>query len=494
MSSLPVPSLKFLAGGGEMGQRIRAMDWSATPLGPPDNWPGSLRTLVQVMLMSGQPMFIAWGPERIMLYNDGYAPMCANKHPWALGKPFSAVWADIIAAVGPIMDAAYAGIPTYMDDIEFLMTRHGQQVETHFSFGYTPVHDHDDHIAGMFCTALEITAKVAEAKARQADAQRLTEMFEQAPSAIAVLRGPTYIFDVANSAYQRLVAKKDFVGQPVAEVMPDLLEQGFADLLDRVYSTGEPFVGSGVPITVLDPETGTSTERVMDFVYQPMRNADGQVDAIFVEVVDATERHNVEKMQALLTEEMGHRIKNQMAVVQAIVNQTLRGAPDIRAARQLINDRLVALASAHDLLLRGKGERASVLKLIETAMEPYGRTNERQISIVGTDIELAPKAALSLALILHELATNAVKYGALSVPEGRLEIQSNAAMVDGRSVFNLTWKEAGGPSVSEPSSLGFGTRLLRGGITGVANSVELTYAPIGFSFSLTASTVEILSS
>ena len=114
--------------------------------------------------MSGQPMFIAWGPERVMLYNDGYAPMCANKHPWALGKPFSEVWADIIDAVGPIMDAAYAGIPTYMDDIEFLMTRHGQQVETHFSFGYTPVHDHDDLIAGMFCTALEITAKVARSE------------------------------------------------------------------------------------------------------------------------------------------------------------------------------------------------------------------------------------------------------------------------------------------------------------------------------------------
>ena len=218
------------------------------------------------------------------------------------------------------------------------------------------------------------------------------------------------------------------------------------------------------------------------------------VDAIFVEVADVTERHNVEKTQALLSQELAHRIKNQMAVVQAIVNQTLRGTPDVGAARQLINDRLGALASAHDLLLHGKGERASVLKLIETAMAPYGRSNERQISITGTDVELGPKAALSLALILHELATNAVKYGALSVPEGRLDIQSTTTTVEGRWTFNLTWTEAGGPPVCEPSASGFGTRLLRGGITGVANRVELTYAITGFSFSLTTSADEILSS
>ncbi|SEP80993.1 Two-component sensor histidine kinase, contains HisKA and HATPase domains [Devosia sp. YR412] len=492
MSSMSAPSLNFLAGGGEMGEIIRATDWSGSPLGTPETWPGSLRTLVQVMLMSGQPMFIAWGPERIMLYNDGYAPMCANRHPWALGKPFAEVWADIIDAVGPIMDAAYAGIPTYMDDIEFLMTRHGKQVETHFSFGYTPVHDHEDRVAGMFCTALEITSEVAEAKARKADAERLREMFEQAPSAIAVLRGRDYVFEVANSAYQRLVAKSDFLGRPAADVIPDLLEQGFSDLLDRVYETGEPFIGAGVPITVTDTETGTTIDYMMDFVYQPMRDADGEIDAIFVEVADATERHKAEKMQAILNEELAHRIKNQMAVVQAIVSQTLRNAADVRSARQLINGRLVALSSAHDLLVRGKGERASVRKLIETAMEPYGRGDGRQINLTGTEIEVGPKAALSLALILHELATNAVKYGALSVPEGHLDIAWGTSVDEESTTFDLTWTESGGPSVDEPSAPGFGTRLLRGGITGVESRVELDYSPGGFTFVLSTPLADIV--
>jgi hypothetical protein len=121
-----VMHLAFLEDGGEMGARIRAFPWESTPLGPASAWPQPLRTLVTVMLGSGQPMFIAWGPERVVLYNDGYVPMLGTKHPSALGRPFAEIWPDILHDVGPIMDRAYAGIPTYMDDITFTMLyRHG---------------------------------------------------------------------------------------------------------------------------------------------------------------------------------------------------------------------------------------------------------------------------------------------------------------------------------------------------------------------------------
>ena len=152
---------QFLAGGGEMGARIRAFDWAGTPLGVPDEWPSALRTLVGVMLGSGQPMFVAWGAGRTMLYNDGYAPLCGLKHPWALGRPFDEVWADILDVVGPIMDRAYAGVPTHMDDIEFTMTaRRGYPEETHFSFSYTPVRDDRGAVAGTFCACAETTDRV----------------------------------------------------------------------------------------------------------------------------------------------------------------------------------------------------------------------------------------------------------------------------------------------------------------------------------------------
>ena len=282
-------SPSFLSGGGEMGKLIRQFDWASTPLKSPESWPGSLRTLVQVMLTSQQPMFIAWGPERTMLYNDGYAPMCANKHPWALGKPFAEVWADIIDSVGPIMDAAYAGQPTYMDDIEFHMLRHGERVETHFSFGYTPVHDRHDQIAGMFCTALELTAKVGQAKARTLEAQRLRDMLEKAPSFMAVLYGPDHVFEVTNAAYMQLIGHRNVIGKSVREALPELDGQGFYELLDRVYTTGEPFVGRGLEID-LQENPGAPTRRAyLNFIYQPMREDDGQITGIFVEGSDVTD-------------------------------------------------------------------------------------------------------------------------------------------------------------------------------------------------------------
>jgi PAS domain-containing protein len=159
--------LDLLSGGGGTGALMRARDWSASPLGPPGCWPQPLRTLVGIMLASTQPMFVAWGPARAMLYNDGYAPMCGARHPWALGRPFDEVWSDILADVGPIMDRAYAGESTSMDDIRFVMHRHGHPEEAHFAFSYTPVRGEDGAVAGVFCACIETTGRVL-AERRQA--------------------------------------------------------------------------------------------------------------------------------------------------------------------------------------------------------------------------------------------------------------------------------------------------------------------------------------
>lgn len=294
MQLKPVNRPNFLSAGGEMGERIRQFDWDSNPLGDPNGWPSELRTLVQVMLTSQQPMFIAWGPARIMLYNDGYAPMCANRHPWALGRPFEEVWADIIKDVGPIMDAAYAGTPTYMDDIEFLMTRHGQQVETHFSFGYTPVHDASDEVVGMFCTALEITAEVMQSKAAGAELGRLREMLAQAPSFMAVLSGPNHVFEITNQAYLQLIGHRDVLGKPVREALPEVEGQGFYELLDNVYLTGEPFVGRGLQIFLQHAPGAPSEERFLDFIYQPIRSMNGLITGVFAQGHDITDQKRAE--------------------------------------------------------------------------------------------------------------------------------------------------------------------------------------------------------
>ena len=162
----------FLSDGGEMGAHMRARDWSASPLGPPQGWAQPLKTLVAVMLAANQPMFIAWDAGRTMLYNDGYAEILGLKHPGALGRPFDRVWSEIWGELEPIMTRCYAGEPIQMDDIMLVMHRHGHPEETHFAFSYTPVRDEAGRVAGVFCPCMEITARVM-ADRRQAFRLRL---------------------------------------------------------------------------------------------------------------------------------------------------------------------------------------------------------------------------------------------------------------------------------------------------------------------------------
>ncbi len=150
-----------------MGALMRAHDWRKTPLDLLETWPQPLKTLVSVMLGSKQPMFVVWGPERTLLYNDAYAEILVTKHPAALGCDFLEVWSEISADLAPIVDQAYAGEPVHMDDIALIMERRGHPEETHFAFSYTPVRGADGAVAGFFCPCVEITGQVL-AERRQA--------------------------------------------------------------------------------------------------------------------------------------------------------------------------------------------------------------------------------------------------------------------------------------------------------------------------------------
>ncbi|MGI4949501.1 MAG: hypothetical protein ACRYHC_12555 [Janthinobacterium lividum] len=130
--------LSFLNGGSELGRRIRDYDWLATPMGPPEQWPVALKALLGVMVDGNQPMFIVWGAEQTLLYNDGYVDLLGDKHPVALGRPLLDVWHEIADDLRPLVAQAYAGTPVHDDDILLWMERHGHREETHFAFGYTP--------------------------------------------------------------------------------------------------------------------------------------------------------------------------------------------------------------------------------------------------------------------------------------------------------------------------------------------------------------------
>jgi len=152
---------EFLSGGGEMGQRIREFDWSATPLGPVDSWPQSLRTCVRIMLVSRQPIWIGWGKDLIKLYNDPYKAIVGGKHPWALGKPAAVVWKEIWGEIGPMLQTVMERDEgTYSESQLLIMERNGYPEETYYTFSYTPITGDEGGTAGIICFNSDDTEKI----------------------------------------------------------------------------------------------------------------------------------------------------------------------------------------------------------------------------------------------------------------------------------------------------------------------------------------------
>ncbi len=146
-------------GDSEMAARMREFDWSSTPLGPPQQWPESLRTACRICLTSRFPILLWWGPQLRMLYNDAYAPVLGHKHP-ALAEPGARAWADVWPIVGPMLDSVLAGDSTWSADQLLPMYRHGYWEEAYFTFSYSPIHGADGEVAGVFTAVTETTGQV----------------------------------------------------------------------------------------------------------------------------------------------------------------------------------------------------------------------------------------------------------------------------------------------------------------------------------------------
>jgi hypothetical protein len=156
-----VAAQRVLAGGGELGARMRALDWASTPLGPVEEWPQALKTAVRILLTSRQPMFVWWGDELINLYNDAYKAIVGGKHPEALGQPASVVWREIWDQVGPRAQAALGGTEgTYDESLLLIMERYGYQEETYYTFSYSPVPDDEGGVGGIFCANTDDTQRI----------------------------------------------------------------------------------------------------------------------------------------------------------------------------------------------------------------------------------------------------------------------------------------------------------------------------------------------
>jgi two-component sensor histidine kinase len=198
--------------------------------------------------------------------------------------------------------------------------------------------------------------------------------------------------------------------------------------------------------------------------------------------IDAEQRETADQLQKLILEELHHRIKNTLATVSAIAAQSLRTATSIEHGQQAIESRLVALGRAHDLLLQARWSSAGLAHIVRSATEPYENKDAARFSISGPEIQVVSRSVIALAMMLNELCTNATKFGALSVPAGRIEI---AWTIDkGKDRLHLTWAEKDGPPVEAPSRRSFGTRMIETLGKQLDGEARLAYEPGGFVYSL----------
>lgn len=210
----------------------------------------------------------------------------------------------------------------------------------------------------------------------------------------------------------------------------------------------------------------------------PVRTADSGLLYVVRVVQDITERKEAERRQQLLLDELNHRVKNTLATVQSLATQTARGASSPQDFRTSFEGRLIALSKAHDQLTRHHWESADLREVLSGSLAPYAAPD--RVVLRGEDLELRPRAVLTLAMAVHELTTNAAKYGALSAPGGRVEIRWAPAEQDGQRVLRLDWIERGGPPVAPPKRRSFGSRLIESSIAAeLSGTARLNFAESG---------------
>lgn len=444
-----------------MGAHMRAHDWRASPLGVPERWPQSLRTTVRLLLNTGHPMYIWWGPELACLYNDAYSRSIGpERHPGSLGRPAREVWSEIWEIIGPQIDRVMSGGgATWNENHLVPITRHGRREEVYWTYSYSPIDEPaaPNRTGGVLVVCSETTAQVQATRQMEFERDQLAQLFEQTPSFMAMLRGPEHRFELVNRAYLRLIGGRDVVGKPVAEALPETVEQGFVDLLDRAFRTRKAFIARGARYLQAGTSEGQG-ERFLDFVYQPIKDAKGQVSGIFVEGTDVTDRTKADaalrasearfrELAAELSDTnrlkdefvatLAHELRNPLAPIRNAL-ALLRRVPDdgrrAAAAREMIERQVGQMVRLIDDLLdlsrvsRGvvelRREQLSLSAAVHGAIEtsrPLIDQHEHTLTTTEPSEDLVVDADHTrLVQIVANLLNNAAKF---TPRGGRIELR-----------------------------------------------------------------------
>ena len=402
-------------------------------------------------------------------------------------------WAQILDQVNPEDTAAMRAVVehAFTDgsgyEIEYRITPPGSAGEIWVSSNARVEYGEDGRPIGLQGVVGDITRRKAqEAELRESEA-RFRAMANSAPALVwmTTAEGP---IEFVNQAFA------DYAGKPVDElhggaVWFDLLHP--EDLPEVLRRRAESQQGGP------DPYWNEARLRHFSGEWRWMRSslrprfdpANGAFQGYVGIAMDVTEIRAAEARQQLLINELNHRVKNTLATIQSIAHQTFREGTVTRTARALFTERLLALSTAHNVLTRENWESAELGDIVAEAVRPYDEPRAPRIRIEGAVARVAPHVALALSMAFHELATNATKYGALSVPEGRVAL-AWSIRADGRAA-EIIWRESDGPPVAAPAAKGFGSRLLGHGLAAeLGQPAALGFAPQGLVCTLTAPLAE----
>ncbi|WP_313196098.1 PAS domain S-box protein [Shinella zoogloeoides] len=448
-----------------MARLIGSYDWSRTSIGLVSEWPQHLRSAVDIMLGADLQIVLFWGPQFLALYNDPYAPTIGDKHPHALGRPAREYWAELWTDLEPLLKRVLeTGETVSAKDRPFYIER-GRGPETvYFDISYSPVHDEEGMVAGVFCIVNETT----ELRRAQDLERRLAAIIASTDDAIL-----SADLDMTITSWNRGAERlygydaEEMIGGSVLTLIPEGQGEEEYDLFRRIG------LGEHVPPYETRRRRRDGTLVDVSLTVSPVYGGEDQIIGASKIARDITAKKQFERFQAMAMGELKHRIKNILSTVTAIARQTF--GDEERDAVRTFDERLASLARAHDVLTTGNWEEADLRAVIDTALQPYAPDRFR---IEGPAINVGAHAVTALTLAFHELATNAAKYGALSREGGVVSIRWYGSRDTAR--FKLQWREDGGPDVVAPTRRGFGSKLIERLLAAELNGeVRLDFAPSG---------------
>jgi PAS domain S-box-containing protein len=477
----PPPKPDFPHGGGELGALIRTFDWSATGLGPIAAWPQSLKTVTSLILLSPVPMVLLWGEDGVMIYNDAYSVFAGGRHPRLLGSKVREGWPEVAEFNDNVMRVGLAGGTLAYKDQELVLHRHGRPEQVWMNLDYSPVPDESGRPAGVIAIVVE-TSETIRAERRRAEAQERVRQSEERFRALVNATSDVVYRMSPDWLEMRALDGRGFLSDTPSPSVRWMDEYLFPEDQGAIWSViSEAIASKSVfhlehRVRRADGGAGWTSSRAI-----PLLGPDGEITEWFGAASDITPRRRAEQHLRLVVNELNHRVKNNLAMTQAVAAQTFRNAENVTEAQASLSSRISALALANDLLTGERGTAVSMRGVLDQATRSHYPSPDRRL-IEGPDFSLSPKTALSLSLAMHELSTNALKYGAWSAADGAVEIcwSIYRPARGGPERLKLVWTERGGPRVDPPRRRGFGSRLIERGLAAeMGGEVQMRFEPEG---------------